>query len=554
DGDLLVKIDGQSTVNMRTVDAQQLLRGPVGVDVKVRVIRDGAYLNLTITRGKIRLPTSRHVLLPGDVGYIGLLSFQADTTERMVAAIKALQAASAEREGLKGLLLDLRGNSGGLLSQATAVVDQFVDVGDLVLVHSSESTEVERATRSMAVPQDLPLVVLIDEQSASASEIVSGSLKHLGRAAVIGRTSFGKGTVQMLREATPYGAALALKMTIAEYRVAGDRKINAVGVRPQMTLLPVQLSELPGVVRYYDRERFVRWRQRYQTSFLPSAVHDEGADAFALPEGPILHYLDDAGNVESDASMSEEVKDYMVDAELRIARALVEALAPHTGAEARKAALDSFIPKAREAQRVRVEEGLAAQDVDWTRAPPAIEAPALELRAFASRDWALATSIAALAAVAACAAVSTLAVVATANWYLFAREGAYAEKAHPVASDDPSDDASAFARRKRRLDRSPTGTTTTGERRRSPGGFHRASSPGSKNHPVFRASKAKGAFPRWVPRWVVALDASTRRALAASLHSLVAVGLIVALVAVACLVAAFFAVNIARESSGAAAA
>jgi len=178
---------------------------------------------------------------------------------------------------------------------------------------------------------------------------------------------------------------------------------------------------------------------------------------------------------------------------------------------------------------------------------------ALELRAFASRDWALATSIAALAAVAACAAVSTLAVVATANWYLFAREGAYAEKAHPVASDDPSDDASAFARRKRRLDRTPTGTTTTGERRRSPGGFHRASSPGS-NHPAFRASKAKGAFPRWVPRWVVALDASTRRALAASLHSLVAVGLIVALVAVACLVAAFFAVNIARESSAAAAA
>ena len=179
---------------------------------------------------------------------------------------------------------------------------------------------------------------------------------------------------------------------------------------------------------------------------------------------------------------------------------------------------------------------------------------ALELRAFASRDWALATSIAALAAVAACAAVSTLAVVATANWYLFAREGAYAEKAHPVASDDPSDDASAFARRKRRLDRTPTGTTMTGEKRRSPGGFHRASSPGSKNHPAFRASKAKGAFPRWVPRWVVALDASTRRALAASLHSLVAVGLIVALVAVACLVAAFFAVNIARESSAAAAA
>ena len=94
----------------------------------------------------------------------------------------------------------------------------------------------------------------------------------------------------------------------------------------------------------------------------------------------------------------------------------------------------------------------------------------------------------------------------------------------------------------------------TGEKRRSPGGFHRASSPGSKNHPAFRASKAKGAFPRWVPRWVVALDASTRRALAASLHSLVAVGLIVALVAVACHVAAFFAVNLARESSAAAAA
>jgi hypothetical protein len=217
--------------------------------------------------------------------------------------------------------------------------------------------------------------------------------------------------------------------------------------------------------------------------------------------------------------------------------------------------------------RAREREGKPAARKKNTAAAPRATAPAsastfhfrwlffagaaLELRAFASRDWALATSIAALAALAACAAVSTLAVVATANWYLFAREGAYAEKAHPVASDDPSDDASAFARRRRRLDRTPTGTTT-GERKRSPG-FHRASSPDS-NHPAFRASKEKGASPRWVPRWVVALDASTRRALAASLHSLVAVGLIVALVAVACLVAAFFAVNIARESSAAAAA
>ena len=382
DGDLLVKIDGQSTVNMRTIDAQQLLRGPVGVDVKVRVIRDGAYLNLTITRGKIRLPTTRHVLLPGDVGYVSLLSFQADTTERMVEAIKSLEAASAEREGLQGLLLDLRGNSGGLLSQATAVVDQFVDVGDLVLVHSTESTEVERATRSTAVSQDLPLVVLIDERSASASEIVSGSLKHLGRAAVVGRTSFGKGTVQMLREATPYGVDLALKMTIAEYRVAGDRKINAVGVRPQVTLLPVQLSELPGVVRYYDRERFIRWRQRYQTSFLPSSVHDAGAEAFALPEGPVIRYLDDAGSVESEANWSEEVKDYMVDAEIRIARALAEALVPHAGREARQTALESFVPQAREAQRLKIEAGLATQKVDWTRAAEGVAPPSLELRAW----------------------------------------------------------------------------------------------------------------------------------------------------------------------------
>ena len=141
---------------------------------------------------------------------------------------------------------------------------------------------------------------------------------------------------------------------------------------------------------------------------------------------------------------------------------------------------------------------------------------ALELRAFASRDWALATSIAALAAVAACAAVSTLAVVATANWYLFAREGAYAEKAHPVASDDPSDDASAFARRKRRLDRSPTGTTTTGERRRSPGGFHRASSRVRRTTRLFahRRQKARSRVGSRVgsSRWTRRPAARWRRA------------------------------------------
>ena len=104
----------------------------------------------------------------------------------------------------QGLVLDLRGNV-GLLSQATAVVDQFVDAGDLVLVRV-DGTEIEQATAGLAIPEGVPLVVLVDERSASASEIVSGSLKHLGRAAVVGRTTFGKGTVQMLREATPYGS------------------------------------------------------------------------------------------------------------------------------------------------------------------------------------------------------------------------------------------------------------------------------------------------------------------------------------------------------------
>src|SRR5690606_4601381 len=134
--------------------------------------------------------------------------------------------------------------------------------------------EHQDAEASVEIPMSVPIVALVDEESASASEIVGGALKHLDRAVIPGRTSFGKGTVQELRRATPYGRELALKLTIAEYRVAGDRRIQSIGVIPDLNLVPVQLSSFEGVARMYDLERFERERERARTAHLPSAIHD----------------------------------------------------------------------------------------------------------------------------------------------------------------------------------------------------------------------------------------------------------------------------------------
>ena len=360
-GDVIIQIGDQSTVNMGSTDAQELIRGPVGTVVKFKVKRDGKALSLEVTRDTIKVESVKSTMLPESVGYISVSTFQKDTAQKLQEAVEGM----TKNAELAGLVIDLRGNSGGLLTQASGILDQMVTGKntELVIVHSAKGRESEKATDELVFPDKTSVVVLIDEGSASASEIVAGSVKHLGRGVVIGRGSFGKGTVQMLKAAEPYGRELAFKVTVAEYRVAGDRKIQGVGVLPDLELLPVQLSELEGVGRYYDEERFERQRERAKTAHLPSAQYDAGAEAFVGKPAPVLRYLDQPG---VSAGAETEQATEMGDPEIRLAQEIARKL---SGKTSRKEMLATLAPLSDELggrEDTRIAEALGEKKVDWS--------------------------------------------------------------------------------------------------------------------------------------------------------------------------------------------
>ncbi len=370
-GDLVLEIGGQSTVNMNLVGAQKLLRGVAGTRVELMVRRGSNRRSLEIERDVIRIASVRSMMLPGVMGYIQVSTFQEDTADKVEEAIGQLKKdAESKGSGLAGLVLDLRGNSGGLLVQATQLLDLLTTEGELVIVHTARGRESEVATAKLILGERVPVVAMIDEDTASAAEIVAGAIKHLDLGAVLGRASFGKGTVQMLSNAHPYGRKLALKMTVAEYRVAGDRQIQNVGVRPDLRIYPVRLSQYPGVANYYDTERFVRLRQMYQTAHLPSAVHDQGSDAFVINSPHRLRYLDAASETrEGAAGASVEASDIALeDPEIRIAVELAAALAAVENVpRAREGALAALTKRVAIREDHRIEVAIGKWSVDWTR-------------------------------------------------------------------------------------------------------------------------------------------------------------------------------------------
>lgn len=359
DGDVLLRIAGQSTVSMSVGEAQELLRGPVGTTVEVKVRRKSKSLDVTIERAVIRLDSVSAETLPGGIAYLRISHFQEDTADKLREAITK----SSEAKALEGIVLDLRGNGGGLLVQATQIVDLFVPRGELVIVRSVYGREVDEAKEETAVPGDVPVVVLVDEEAASAAEIVSGGLQALGRAVVLGRATFGKGSVQVVRPAAPYGRELALKLTIAEYLVAGDRKIQARGVVPDLELLPVEPTGLAHVVRYYDEERFERARERARMAHHPSAKH-EAKDATVLDAPSRLRYLA-TGELPEGLEGLPDLPEVLRDPEVRIAAEVAAAVPSRLDAEARRAAVERARAAIAGVEAPRIARDLARWDVAW---------------------------------------------------------------------------------------------------------------------------------------------------------------------------------------------
>ncbi len=240
--DVITRINGESTVNIDLNEAVSRLRGKPGTPISITVKRDQwkAPRDMTLKRAVINVESVQGKMLDGNVGYIRLKGFQSNTARDLSAELAALRK-KAGKAGLTGLVLDLRGNPGGLLDQAVLISDMFLDKGTIVTTvgYSDKLREVKRAQPGSA-EAELPLIVLVNPASASASEIVAGALKNNDRAMVLGRPTFGKGSVQVLYDNFPDDGAL--KLTIAQYLTPGDRSIQEVGITPDIELLPGRIS------------------------------------------------------------------------------------------------------------------------------------------------------------------------------------------------------------------------------------------------------------------------------------------------------------------------
>lgn len=242
--DQIKKIGEESTVNMDLNEAVSKLRGPVDSKITITVERKGwdKPRVMTLARAMISIESVQHKLLAGNVGYVRLKNFQGNTTRDLESALADIRK-SAEAKGgtMKGLVLDLRGNPGGLLEQAIQVSDTFISNGVLVAtVGLSDKLREEKRARPQEGEEAYPIAVLVNAGSASASEIVAGAMKNLNRAVIIGRQTFGKGSVQVLYD---FPDDSALKLTIAKYLTPGDVSIQEVGIIPDIQLVPTRVTD-----------------------------------------------------------------------------------------------------------------------------------------------------------------------------------------------------------------------------------------------------------------------------------------------------------------------
>ncbi|MCL2472642.1 MAG: S41 family peptidase [Treponema sp.] len=229
-GDLIIQINDETTDKITSDEAVAKLRGQPGTEVKL-IIRRGERVEfpVTLTRAIIEVPTVKHDMI-GNIGYLKLLTFTPMTVDRSQDAIQDFQS-----KGYKGVILDLRNNYGGLLNAAVGICNLFVEGGVVVSTKSRivSENQVFYARGKAMVPADIPVIVLINRGSASASEIVAGALKDRGRAYLVGEKSFGKGSVQQVFPLDKAG----FKITTARYFTPSDVNIDKIGIPPDREVL-----------------------------------------------------------------------------------------------------------------------------------------------------------------------------------------------------------------------------------------------------------------------------------------------------------------------------
>ena len=253
--DLITHLDEEPVQGLSLSEAVEKMRGKVGSDIKLMVRREGREpFGVTITRAVIKIRSVRSRMEGDDIAYIRITSFSEQTASGMEKAIKRLRGEAKDK--LKGIILDLRNNPGGLLDQSVKVSDAFLNQGEIV---STRSRRPDEGQRFNAKPGDitngLPIVVLVNGGSASASEIVAGALQDHRRGIILGTRSFGKGSVQTIVPLSGHGA---IRLTTARYYTPSGKSIQAKGIDPDLVVEQVRLEKIDQPQR--RREENLRGR------------------------------------------------------------------------------------------------------------------------------------------------------------------------------------------------------------------------------------------------------------------------------------------------------
>jgi len=225
-GDEIIQVDGEDVVGMSLDKVVERIKGEKGTDVIITVIRDDEKIDLTITRDVIEIPTIDYKLMDDNIGYIGMSGFDLITEDQFKEALKDL-----ESQGQDGLIIDLRNNPGGYLHIVYAIVDELLEKGNLVVYTEDRDGNREELVTETNNSFEKPLVILVNENSASASEILAGAIKDHERGVLVGVTTFGKGLVQRTFNLDD---GSAIKVTVSKYYTPNGNYIHGIGIEPDV--------------------------------------------------------------------------------------------------------------------------------------------------------------------------------------------------------------------------------------------------------------------------------------------------------------------------------
>ena len=329
-GDILLEIDGKSVAGKTTKEMSAILKGGAGTILKVKYERHGVASETSITREVIKIPSVPYYgMIDEEIGYVKLNSFTSTASREVLKALKYLKDSS----GMKKLVFDLRGNGGGLLHESVNIVNFFIGKGNTVVSTKGRLTDLNKDYKTLNTPfdEEMPIVVLVDGYSASASEIVSGSLQDLDRAVIIGMTTYGKGLVQQTKDLN-FGSKV--KLTIAKYYTPSGRCIQKLdyanrddkgsvsevadsliktfttkngrevkdgrGVEPEIKIEPTVFSKLTSVLV------FKNYLFNYATDYKRGHSDIESASTFSLSTSDYNNFIAYLGDKEVEYTMDSE--------------------------------------------------------------------------------------------------------------------------------------------------------------------------------------------------------------------------------------------------------